>query len=65
MLPGGMNGLDFAREARRRRPSIPIVLTSGYAESINREAEQAGLPLLPKPFDMDTLAAMLDTASPG
>jgi signal transduction histidine kinase/CheY-like chemotaxis protein len=62
MLPGGMNGLDLAREARRRRPSIPVVLTSGYAESIKRDAEQAGLPLLPKPFDLDTLAATLDVA---
>jgi signal transduction histidine kinase/CheY-like chemotaxis protein len=62
MMPGGMNGLDLAREARRRRPAIPIVLTSGYAEPIRKEAEQAGLPLLPKPFNLDSLAAVVGAA---
>jgi CheY-like chemotaxis protein len=62
MMPGGMSGLDLAREARRRRPAIPIVLTSGYAGPIKREAEQAGLPLLPKPFTLDSLAAVLGVA---
>jgi CheY-like chemotaxis protein len=49
MMPGGMGGLDLAREARRRRPETPIVLTSGYGEPIKRDAEAAGLSLLPKP----------------
>jgi PAS domain S-box-containing protein len=62
MMPGGMSGLDLARKARRRRPHIPIVLTSGYAEPIRRQAEEAGLPLLPKPFNLDDLAAALDRA---
>jgi CheY-like chemotaxis protein len=62
MMPGGMNGLELAREARKRRPSLPIVLTSGYAEAVRREAEQAGVPLLPKPFNLDTLAAVLEVA---
>ena len=62
MMPGGMNGLELAREARKRRPRIPIVLTSGYAEPIRREAEKARLPLLPKPFNLDDLADVLERA---
>ena len=33
MMPGAMNGLDLALEARRRRPGLPVLLTSGYAEA--------------------------------
>ncbi len=62
MMPGGMSGLELAQEARRRRPRLPIVLTSGYAEAVRRDAEQAGVPLLPKPFNLDTLAAVLEVA---
>src|SRR5690606_31811247 len=62
MMPGGMSGLDLALEARKRRPNLPVVLTSGYAEGVRRQAEQAGIPLLPKPFNLDTLAAVLEIA---
>jgi CheY-like chemotaxis protein len=29
----GMSGLDLAREARMRRPALPIVFITGYADS--------------------------------
>ena len=32
VMPGGMTGLDLAHEARRRRPELKILFTSGYAE---------------------------------
>ncbi len=32
VMPGGMTGLDLAREARRRRPEIRVLFTSGYAD---------------------------------
>ena len=32
VMAGGMTGLDLAQEARRRRPDLRILLTSGYAE---------------------------------
>ena len=31
-MAGGMTGVDLAHEARRRRPGLKILLTSGYAE---------------------------------
>jgi signal transduction histidine kinase/CheY-like chemotaxis protein len=62
MMPGGMNGLDLAREARRRRPGLPILLTSGFAEAAIREAEAQGVPLLPKPYQLQTLANAVDGA---
>jgi signal transduction histidine kinase/CheY-like chemotaxis protein len=65
MMPGGMNGLDLAREARRRRPDLPILLTSGYADAAIREAEAQGVPLLPKPYQLQTLATAVDGALAG
>ncbi len=32
VMAGGMTGVDLAREARRRRPDLQILFTSGYAE---------------------------------
>jgi PAS domain S-box-containing protein len=30
LMPGGMNGFELAAEIRRRRPEIPILMTSGF-----------------------------------
>ena len=47
MMPGGMSGLELAREIRRRQPGLPIVLTTGYSEA-TAENEQGGIPPAPK-----------------
>ena len=33
VLPHGMSGRDIAREARRRRPDLKVVFTSGYPDT--------------------------------
>ena len=48
MMPGAMNGLDLAREAQRRRPGLPILLTSGYADAAIREARARRFPHAPQ-----------------
>lgn len=62
MMPGGMNGVELAHEIKKRRSDIPILLTSGYAEASVREAESAGIEILPKPYHIDDLAAALSAA---
>lgn len=62
MMPGGMNGVDLAREIRKRRSDIPILLTSGYAEASVQEAEAAGIAILAKPYHIDELAVALSAA---
>ncbi|UWU67355.1 response regulator [Bradyrhizobium sp. NC92] len=62
MMPGGMNGVELAREIRKRRSDIPILLTSGYAEASVHEAETAGIAILAKPYHIDELAAALSAA---
>jgi CheY-like chemotaxis protein len=60
MMPGGMNGVDLAREIRRRRRDLPVLLTSGYAEAAKESASAEGVRVLPKPYRLDELAAILD-----
>lgn len=53
----GMSGWELARRARRRRPSLPIVFTSGFAPSESDEADDPRRPpILPKPFTIGQLA---------
>jgi CheY-like chemotaxis protein len=64
MMPGGMNGVDLAREIWRRRAGLPVVLTSGYAQAAAPEASAAGIPILAKPYGLDQLSAALHAALP-
>jgi signal transduction histidine kinase len=56
MMPGGMNGVELAREVKRRRPGLPILLTTAYVEAVKRDAEAEGVALLPKPYRLEDLA---------
>ncbi len=62
MMPGGKNGIELARALRERHVGLPIVLASGYTEAVQRDAERAGLLLLAKPFNIEALAAAIETA---
>ncbi|MCC6788977.1 MAG: response regulator, partial [Hyphomonadaceae bacterium] len=62
MMPGGRNGIELAQALRERHVDLPIVLASGYTEAVQRDAERAGLLLLSKPFNLDTLAAAIEAA---
>jgi len=58
IMPGGMNGVMLAREARRQRPKLKVLLTTGYADdSINRDAVGATeFDVLAKPYGRAELA---------
>ena len=62
MMPGGMNGVDLAREIRRRRSDMPVLLTSGHPQPAVQDAEAAGVEILPKPYRIEELAAALSKA---
>ena len=58
VLPGGMSGVELADEARRRRPGLKVLYTSGYApESVlDKDRLDREAPLVRKPFQMEDLA---------
>jgi signal transduction histidine kinase len=60
-LPGGMNGRQLAEEARRRRPGLKVLFTTGYARNaiVHDGRLDPGVQLITKPFTYAALAAKL------
>ena len=54
----GMTGIELAAATRQVRPSLPILLATGYAEL--PEGTQLDLPRLAKPYHQDQLRDQLD-----
>jgi CheY-like chemotaxis protein len=60
VMPNGMNGVELAREARRRSKDIKILLTSGYARDVLvRHGAVDEFPIIDKPFRLADLARRL------
>jgi CheY-like chemotaxis protein len=52
-----MNGIELAREAKRLRKGIKILLTSGYAEGVLQRNSAVGeFSIIDKPFSLADLA---------
>ncbi len=68
VMPGGMNGAELARRARETRPTLKVLLTSGYAAPAlaTRMREIEGAAVLSKPYRVADLArevrAIIDRA---
>ena len=60
VMPGGMTGIDLAREARALRPQLKILFTSGYADpAVVEDGMPANALWLGKPYSNADLAARL------
>jgi CheY-like chemotaxis protein/anti-sigma regulatory factor (Ser/Thr protein kinase) len=64
VMPGGMDGLELVREARRRRPGLPAVLITGHSDEadgskIEQVTKSGSFVVLAKPFSAKTLTARL------
>ncbi|MBX9929451.1 MAG: response regulator [Gemmatimonadaceae bacterium] len=59
-----MNGRELADRMAALRPAVRIVFTSGYTDDVEllRRVRESGSHFLPKPYTLETLAAMLRTA---
>jgi PAS domain S-box-containing protein len=62
MMPGTMDGMELAREVRRRRPGAPILLTTGYAGAGVEDLEVGDIEILCKPYAIEALDAALRVA---
>jgi two-component system NtrC family sensor kinase len=64
LMPGGMNGLDLAREIATRFPAIPVLLTTGYSASA-QDAVRHGVVVLQKPYDVESIRRNIREAIEG
>jgi CheY-like chemotaxis protein len=58
IMPGNMNGVMLAREARRKNPAIKILLTTGYADASLEHTDARGseFDVIHKPYGRAELA---------
>jgi PAS domain S-box-containing protein len=61
MMPGGMTGIDLAKWIAENRASLPVILTTGFAEEIvgTGTAEAATWTILRKPYAQRDLASIV------
>ena len=65
VMPGGMTGIELARECARTWPDMRIVLTSGYAgDDVDAALADAPWPFVRKPYSGQQLAAVLGEGDP-
>lgn len=58
VMPGGLSGLDLAREVAHHFPRVKVLLTTGYAEEMVPSTESGApiAPVLRKPYGQGELA---------
>jgi len=61
-LPGGLNGRQLADEARKRRPELFVLYTTGYARNaiVHQGRLDPGVELITKPFTFSSLATKVN-----
>ncbi|MCX7867500.1 MAG: PAS domain S-box protein [Limisphaera sp.] len=61
VMPGGVSGIDLARQCLREKPQLKVLYTSGYFEARVEEARHLveGENFLPKPYRPRQLAEMV------
>lgn len=59
VMPGDLNGVDLARIIRSERPSLPVMLTTGYS-NVAQAAMDEGFSILRKPYDASELRDCID-----
>jgi PAS domain S-box-containing protein len=64
VMPGGLDGIELIRLARKRWPALKVLLTTGFPQSRVDEASDVlgDLRLLSKPYSREQLATVLATA---
>jgi PAS domain S-box-containing protein len=67
VIPGGVSGRDLADEARKRRPGLKVLYTSGYTDNaiVHHGKLDDGVMLLTKPYRRNQLAETIRRALDG
>jgi len=61
VMPGGMNGVELGQQIAKDYPNLPVVLTTGYYNAVDKPLP-SGLPVLRKPYDIAELKRVLQSA---
>lgn len=66
VMPGGMNGTELAKQAHKKRPDLPVIFATGYAEAaVLREGHvQKAENLVTKPYRREDIAKKMSIALP-
>jgi CheY-like chemotaxis protein len=64
IMPGGMNGLQLVDAARRLRPRLPVLVTTGYMDELPGRGREHGqrLNILAKPYKHGDLLERVEAA---
>ena len=64
-MGAGMNGWDLADQVRRRWPTLPVVLLTGWGASIDlAQAQEHGVTgVLSKPYNMADLLSIVENST--
>jgi PAS domain S-box-containing protein len=63
IMPDGMNGVELANEITKRRPDLPVLLTSGYtAQRLIPDSVTRVWPILRKPYTLAELSQAVSDA---
>jgi CheY-like chemotaxis protein len=54
VMPKAMSGIELARQARRMRPDLAVLLATGYP--LRQSVEAVEFPVIGKPFNLATLS---------
>jgi PAS domain S-box-containing protein len=65
MMRDGRTGLELARDLRRLRPDLPVLMTTGYAGEMIEVELVDGLPLIRKPYRQEELSDAIRRALQG
>jgi PAS domain S-box-containing protein len=67
IMPNGMSGQDLLCHARKLRPELEAIFTSGYSEQFlkGRSETDRSVPLLPKPYRRQKLLEVIHKALEG
>jgi two-component system NtrC family sensor kinase len=64
VMPGGIDGVEFARTLRSRYPSLAVLLTTGYSNAAQKAAGEL-FPILLKPYPIEALQRAIAEAVTG
>ena len=58
VMPEGMSGLELAQIIQRKNPTLKVIISSGYSNTLNSMSQDLspGITLLPKPYGIPTIA---------